>query len=398
MSMDPAVASLFDALQMLTKQVQAMAEKTGGGQGGKRWGNPERFKNLKAFDGSTKDFEEWSVKFRSLVNAGDTRTGQLLRAVENECSEDRLEKNKYDQLKPEFDETDEGFIVQTSAEMYNLLLNITTGEANSVVRRSLGFGWLAWKRLTSALNPRTLASGIKAISAVLTPPRVTQAAKADQVLDEWEDKLVKLGTEYGQELTAKVKVAVLYAMMPKDLQEKVLDACAVNWDETSESDAGQLYTKIKAQLRSVAKARREMAGPKPMEVDQVTAWGDWSGTWGGEWGDKSEEEENDFDNKGGEEAYIQHIGKGGGKKGGKGFQGHCYVCDEFGHSQWDCGKGKGKAKGGGKDGYKGYSKDGGYNKGFGEDRAYGKGFGEDGYHGKGKGAEYGQGGMQRARF
>ena len=61
-------------------------------------------------------------------------------------------------------------------------------------------------------------------------------------------------------------MAVLYGMMPKDLQDKVLDECAVNWNET---EAGRLYTKIKATLRNIAKARREMAGPKPMEVDRV---------------------------------------------------------------------------------------------------------------------------------
>ena len=58
------------------------------------------------------------------------------------------------------------------------------------------------------------------------------ASKADAVVDEWEDKLVKLQTQYGQVLTSKMKVAVLYSMMPKDLQEKVLDACAVAWDGT----------------------------------------------------------------------------------------------------------------------------------------------------------------------
>ena len=75
--------------------------------------------------------------------------------------------------------------------------------------------------------------------------------------------MVKLGTEYGQEMT------VLYGLMPKDLQDKVLDACGVNWDETTESEVGRLYTKIKAQLRNIAEAWREMAGPKPMEVDQA---------------------------------------------------------------------------------------------------------------------------------
>ena len=125
--------------------------------------------------------------------------------MEHECSEEELAKNEYDQLQPEFDERDLSFVNETSTEMCNLLLNITTGEANSVSRRSLESGWLAWKRLTSPLNPHTVASGVKTISAVLAP-----ANKADQTLDEWEDKLVKLGTESGQELTAKMKVAVLH--------------------------------------------------------------------------------------------------------------------------------------------------------------------------------------------
>ena len=251
-----------------------MAEiaRGGGNGGGRHWDHLDRYNNLKVFDGNSKDFEEWNVKFPSLINAGNPKVGRLLKALEHECSEDELAKNEYDQLQPEFDERDLSFVNESSAEMFNLLLNITTGEANSVVRRSLGSGWLAWKRLASSLNPHTLASGVKAISAVLAPPRVPQANKADQTLDEWEDKLVKLGTEYGQELTAKVKVAVLYGMMPKDLQDKVLDECAVNWDETTESEAGRLYTKIKATLRNIAKARREMAGPKPMEVDRVADW------------------------------------------------------------------------------------------------------------------------------
>ena len=157
---------------------------------------------------------------------------------------------------------------------------------------------------------------------------VPQANKADQKLDEWEDKLVKLGTDYGQELTAKMKVAVLYGMMPKNLQDKVLDECAVNWDETTESEAGWLYTKIKATLRNIAKARREMAGPKPMEVDRVADWREWPDDWHGEHSNQGETEEEHHDEKGGDEAYVHYIGKGGGKKGGKGFQGYCYICGD----------------------------------------------------------------------
>ena len=201
--------ALTQQSQTLTREIRALAEiaRGGGNGGGRRWDHFDRYENLKVFDGNSKDFEEWNVKFRSLINDGNPKVGRLLKA-EHECSEGELAKNECDQLQPEFDERDLSFVDESSAEMFNLFLNITTGEANSVVRRGLGSGWLAWKRLTSSLNPRTLASGVKAISAVLAPPRVPQANKADQTLDEWEDKLVKLGTEYGQALTAKMKVAV----------------------------------------------------------------------------------------------------------------------------------------------------------------------------------------------
>lgn len=387
-------AVLFEALRALTEQVKMMAEKNGGGGGGKRWDNVEKYKNLKLFEGKQQEFEEWNVKFRSLVSASDTRVGKLMKAIEAECTEEELAKGKFTQLEPEFNSSDEGFIMESSAGMFNILLNITTGEANAVVRRSLGMGWLAWKRLTSSLNPRTLASGVKAISAVLTPPKVTQAMKADHCLDEWEDKLVKLNTEYGQAITAKVKVAVLYGMMPKDVQEKILDECAVSWDQTTEDEAATLLTKIKSNVRNLAKARREMSGPKPMEVDHVSSWEEWN--WGGEWYDESETEEDKSEERDDGEANIRYVGKGGGKKGGKGFQGNCYLCGEFGHSQWDCGKGKGKSY------VKGYGKDGGYGKGFGKSGGkgpwYGKGYSKDGAYGKGGGKDGGKGGMPRACF
>ena len=153
-----AEAALFQALevltqrnQTLTQEIQVLAEiaRGGGNGGGRQWDHVDRYKNLKVFDGNSKDFEEWNVKFRSLINAGNPKVGRLLKAVEHECSEEELAKNEYDQLQPEFDERDLSFVNESSAQMLNLLLNITTGEANSVVRRSLGSGWLAWKRLTS---------------------------------------------------------------------------------------------------------------------------------------------------------------------------------------------------------------------------------------------------------
>ena len=338
-----------------------------GGQGQRGWDNMDRFRDIQLFDGSQKTFEEWAVKIRSVVKAGNVTVGNLLTAVETECSEEVMQEamDPYRQLAPAFDERDHEFILDTSAKLYSILLSKTTGEANAVVRRTSSNGLLAWKRLVSSLNPRTLASGIKAISAVISPARVTQAARADYALDDWEDKIAKMHAEYGQRLTSRMKVAVMYSMMPRELQERISDACAVSWDKTDDTEAENMYTRIKGQLRNMAKAKRDLAGPRPMEVDRVTAEDEW-GTWGvgvgsgdgWSWATHGGEpmacvECGDYQ----DEADINMI------KGGGGFQGHCYICGEFGHSQMYCPYAKGKGKG----------KEQGQQKGYGKDKGYGKG-------------------------
>ena len=68
-----------------------------------------------------------------------------------------------------------------------------------------------------------------------------------------------------------MKVAVLYTLLPKDLQEKTLDKCAVCWDKVKEMDAAVIFGRIKEEVKNIAKFRRDMIIPKPMEVDKVKA-------------------------------------------------------------------------------------------------------------------------------
>ena len=111
---------------------------------------------------------------------------------------------------------DEDEVLKTSYRVHNILLNATTAEANTVVRRCPGEnGFLAWKRLCTSLNPRTLGSGVKAINQVLNPIKITEAKKMDMAIEAWEDKISKLATEYGEQLSNKVKLAAMYGMLPK---------------------------------------------------------------------------------------------------------------------------------------------------------------------------------------
>jgi hypothetical protein len=155
-------------------------------------------------------------------------------------------------------------IDQIGSKMNNPLLNLTTSEANAVVRRCRGKqGLLAWKKFCTTLNPRTLASGVKAISQVMNPPKIADAKRADTAIEMWEDRMKKLDVEYGETFTSKMKVAVLYNTLPKDLQEKVLDKCAVSWDRGKETDAAAIYSRVKEEVKNIAKSRRDMITPKP---------------------------------------------------------------------------------------------------------------------------------------
>ena len=117
--------------------------------------------------------------------------------------------------------------------------------------------------MSTSLNPRTLASSVTAISNVLNPWKITNAAKADFAIDAWEDNLAKLAREYGEVVSAKMRVAVLYSILPKDLQGLVLDKCVVSWEGAREEDAKLIFTKIRDEVKNVAKSRRDMASPKP---------------------------------------------------------------------------------------------------------------------------------------
>ena len=61
----------------------------------------------------------------------------------------------------------------------------------------------AWKKISSALNPRTLASGVEVLSLALTPKQIQNTAKAEAAIEDWEEKLVKMKIEYSEELNDK---------------------------------------------------------------------------------------------------------------------------------------------------------------------------------------------------
>ena len=51
----------------------------------------------------------------------------------------------------------------------------------------------------------------------------------------------------------KMKVAVLLVTLSEDLQERVLDKCAVNWDGEKEAEAAIIFGKVKEEVKNIVK-------------------------------------------------------------------------------------------------------------------------------------------------
>ena len=390
MATQQAIQQMADQMTKLTTQMAEQGNKRE--KFGQDWDKGEKYKNIKMFSGDQKDWEEYSTKLRSQIGAGSRKTAQTLDWVETQMSEAEMQQTDWAELIKDDEMTAEG-VKEMGAKLHNLLLALTTGEANATVRRCReANGMLAWKRLCTTLNPRTLASGVKAISQVLTPHKIPNAMKADTYIEAWEDKLVRLDVEYGEKVSSKMKVAVLYSMLPKDLQEKILDSCAVSWDSADEKQAETIYTKARDDVKNIAKSRRDMVTPKPMEVDQVQAqaeyWDAWQ--WAGGLGEEPQESIGE-EGAGGENHDENNINYVGNDAKGKG-KGKCWTCGEFGHRSFEC------PKGGGKNG-KGWINNGGDGKG-GKGGGWSNNKGGNGFNGgKGAGNGLGKGGwQQRACF
>ena len=218
----------------------------------KKWSNMEMFRNIKPFTGDQGEWMEFSFKIRSQVGAIDGVAAQIMDFVESKLTEAELEDEIDDPtVEVNGEEVDDKVLKDVSGKMFNVLMNLTTGEANAVVRRCpKRNGLLAWKRLCTTLNPRTLAAGVELMSQVLNPQKINDARKADSAIEMWDDKLTRLKTEYGEELSYKVRLAILYSMLPKDLQERTLDKCAVNWDGTKEPEAMTVLGKSRRRSRT----------------------------------------------------------------------------------------------------------------------------------------------------
>ena len=298
---------------------------------------------MKPLTGDKRLFRQWHQKFVSAVYTVQEEFGDILTKIAKELDMGAKPDEMQQMIRDEYDEE---LVDEISQSLYTILMDKSEGDAYDKImgisnRDGLaGYGRIyRWFTEISGLG---LAEQARRLMHPDAPKREDELA---EFVDGWCERVRRLEAHGPKYVLAPLyKVTALRMMMVG----RSKDHFEIWQDESGDDEAG--FEKLLDRVKDYARRRkldhtaekRVSGGNDPMIEGATKMNGGEQGCQhhhGGDGGDGGD---------GGAQAmwnWLDAVMKGKGK-GKSGFQGKCYACGEYGHSQNNCPHKKGSTKGG----------------------------------------------------
>ena len=153
--------------------------------------HPKTFSRMEKFTGEESKWPEWVFNLVMKIKTVDKEVGKAMERIMLQ-SGTIIEKEVVKQIV-----NNEQLELKYGAELFSILLELTGGEANSVVRGVINkgmdqCGFCSFYALNQRFNPKTPARTLQFLHQVINPPKVKDIRLLPKAIEDWEAKKSKL--------------------------------------------------------------------------------------------------------------------------------------------------------------------------------------------------------------
>ena len=305
--------------------------------------------------GDRATFREFADDVKNWADALTIHGVKLIEAAETRQSE--ITETTVQEL-CEIDDGDEAkeFLKDFDTRLYRMLKKHVGGEAAKFVKNPTRSGMKAWKSVTGQYDPQDAAGKTAAYATVSQPgKRAKDPIEARQLIKEWQMHVDDYERRYGR-IECQQKISVTMGLLPANAVDGTFRARTwPNFEAMMLEITPWLEYRTTEEVTKSMKTKKSEEAPVDMDISSLNTlqakmkediiaalggkggkpWGGKGGKGGKPWTDYGAKA-NGYQPKGEQEGVKGDKGKGKGCKGG--FQGECYKCGEYGHSQRYCKK------------------------------------------------------------
>ncbi len=226
----------------------------------------------------------------------------------------------------ELNSTNWRWVSEANQELYDLLMNLTSEEAQTIVELAPNQGFEAWRTLFRRMDPVGEDYEFEAAESLMSRERCKDIVELPSAIERWQRDLNAYQERTGERMPERWSVPVLFKLIPTKHYTEV----KLRWRQDPEKNIVKFMASLMQWANDLKFEQRRQRGQRPMEVDAVAPAKDDNGYTLADWNEYAKEMSDDIDWMG--------KGKKGRKGGGKGGKGACYWCNEYGHTKADCKK------------------------------------------------------------